>query len=66
MNFSEYTLVSFGDSFTFGQDTVPNYIHQRHGIPAIHKQWKSECNANSYTQVIADKMGFKDTLNRLI
>ena len=63
MNFSEYTLVSFGDSFTFGQDTVPGYKHQAHGLPAIHKQWKKDCNVNSYTQVIADRMGFKDNLN---
>ena len=63
MNFSEYTLVSFGDSFTFGQDTVPEYKHQAHGLPAIHKQWKKDCNVNSYTQVIADRMGFKDNLN---
>ena len=63
MNFSEYTLVSFGDSFTFGQDTVPKYDNQSHGLPAIHKQWKKDCNVNSYTQVIADRMGFKDCLN---
>ena len=60
MNFSEYTLVSFGDSFAFGQDTVPMYKHQPHGSP---KQWKKDCNLNSYTQVIADRMGFKDCLN---
>ena len=63
MNFSEYTLVSFGDSFTFGQDTVPHYSHDAHGEPDIHKQWKKECNENSYTQVLADTLGFKDSLN---
>ena len=63
MNFSEYTLISFGDSFTFGQDTVPGYKHQPHGLLEIHKQWKKDCNVNSYTQVIADRMGFKDNLN---
>jgi hypothetical protein len=26
MDFSEYTLVSFGDSFTFGQSVVPKDI----------------------------------------
>jgi hypothetical protein len=60
MNFSEYTLISFGDSFTFGQDIVPIYKHQPHGSP---KQWKKDCNLNSFTQVIADRMGFKDCLN---
>jgi hypothetical protein len=63
MNFSEYTLISFGDSFTFGQDTVPRYKHEAHVQPAIHNQWKKDCNEKSYTQVIADRMGFKDNLN---
>jgi hypothetical protein len=63
MNFSEYTLVSFGDSFTFGQDTVPHYSLDAHDNSEIHKQWKKKCNENSYTQVIADRMGFKDSLN---
>jgi hypothetical protein len=54
MNFSEYILVSFGDSFTFGQDTVEN---------SNPDDWKKDCNINSYTQVLADKMGFKDNLN---
>ena len=63
MNFSEYTLVSFGDSFTFGQDTVPHYSHDAHGKPEVHKQWKKECNGNSYTKVIADSLGFKNSLN---
>jgi hypothetical protein len=61
MNFSEYTLVSFGDSFTFGDDTSPQpdlSISQD-----IHSQWKKECNENSYTQVLADSLGFKNSLN---
>ena len=63
MNFSEYTLISFGDSYTFGQDTVPTYKHQSHGLPAIHKQWKKDCNLNSYTQFIANNLGFNDCVN---
>ena len=67
MNFSEYTLVSFGDSFTMGQDTVPNYevVDKKDGrnqIP-LQTKWKKDCNEKSYTQVIAERMGFKDTLN---
>ena len=66
MNFSEYTLVSFGDSFTFGQDTIegPTRLsggQQQWSSPP--EQWKNDCNSNSYTQFIADRMGFKDNLN---
>ena len=61
MDFSEYTLISFGDSFTFGQDTVFRDVLL--GEPYDNKKWKSECNGQSYTQVLCDKMGFKDNLN---
>jgi hypothetical protein len=63
MNFSEYTLVSFGDSFTFGQDTVPSPSKKRRGNLSVNEVWKLECNKHSYTQSIADSMGFKDSLN---
>ena len=65
MNFSDYTLVSFGDSYTFGQDTVKSLPESE--LMKINgtgpNQWKNDCNANSYTQFIADRMGFKDNLN---
>ena len=66
MDFSEYTLVSFGDSYTFGQDTVPDKIMDKVSFldqRPEQMKWKKECNENSYTQVIADRMGFKDSLN---
>ena len=63
MNFSEYTLISFGDSFTFGQDTIPDYIRQRHGQTEIQEKYKKECNEKSYTQVLCDRLGFKNSLN---
>ncbi len=63
MNFSEYTLISFGDSFTFGQDLVPQYSIDHKDVRPAQKQWKEDCNKKSYTQVIADSMGFKDSLN---
>ena len=62
MDFSEYTLVSFGDSFTFGQDTVPIYDRQGDVRPA-QKKYKSDCNKNSYTQFISDSLGFKNSIN---
>lgn len=63
MNFSEYTLVSFGDSFTFGQDTVPPYDKSVKDIRPIQKQYKIDCNNLSYTKFISDSLGFKDSLN---
>jgi hypothetical protein len=63
-DWSEYTLVSFGDSYTFGQDTI--YHKQSdvlHGQEAVNTMWKSQCNELSYTQVLSDRMGFKNNLN---
>lgn len=59
MNFSEYTLVSFGDSFTFGQGVVPHYNDADYD----REYWKEHCHANSYTKFVADKLNFKDVIN---
>ena len=63
MDFSEYTLVSFGDSFTFGQDLVPQYSIDHEDLRPIQTQYKKDCNNLSYTKVLADKLRFKDSLN---
>ena len=66
MNFSDYTLVSFGDSFTFGEDTVPlPGWHIRNEIvdEELEIKYIKECNDNSYTQFLAESLGFKDSLN---
>ena len=66
MNFSEYTLVSFGDSFTFGEDTVPvPGWHIRNEIvdKELEQKYISDCHSNSYTQFLADNLEFKDSLN---
>jgi|TARA_B110000438_G_scaffold59955_1_gene60137 hypothetical protein len=68
MNFSEHTLISFGDSFTFGQDTVPSpgvfgkFPNSKNTIEQ-NRLWKLECNKHSYTQFIADNLGFKNSIN---
>ena len=77
-DWSDYTLISFGDSFTFGQDTVAprkrntdlsaaDWLEaNRTGTTLSYGDqatWKKECNKLSYSQVIADKMGFKDVIN---
>ena len=65
MNLSKYTLVSFGDSFTFGQDIVQepplNLDFDSRFIK--EKLYKEECNDKAYTQVVADRLGFKDSIN---
>lgn len=67
MNFSEYTLISFGDSFTFGEDTVPapdfTTVYDQESAGKVEKRYKFDCNKNSYTQFLADNLGFKDSLN---
>ena len=63
MNFSEYTLISFGDSFTFGQDTVSQYSIDHEDVRPIQKQYKQDCHNLSYTKILADKLRFKDSLN---
>ena len=65
MDFSEYTLVSFGDSFTFGQDIVqePPLNLDSDSRFIKEKLYKEECNDKAYTQVVADRLGFKDSIN---
>jgi len=63
MNFSEYTLVSFGDSFTFGQDVVSPYDKSVEDLRPVQKQYKIDSNNLSYTKFLADSLGFKDSLN---
>ena len=63
MDFSEYTLVSFGDSFTFGQDVYLKYDTSVKDLRPIQEQYKINCNNLSYTKLISDSIGFKDSLN---
>ena len=67
MNFSEYTLLSVGDSFAFGQGTVqhPTFIQ---GISADsddeqRQEWKKVCNSHSYVKHIEKELNFKQSVN---
>ena len=67
MNFSEYTLLSVGDSFAFGQGTVqhPTIIQ---GISANsddeeRQEWKKVCNSHSYVKHIEKELSFKQSVN---
>lgn len=67
MNFSEYTLLSVGDSFAFGQGTIEHY-HVKHRleadkVDAIRQEWKSQCNSHSYVKHIETTLGFKRSVN---
>ena len=64
MNFSEYTLISLGDSFTFGQDTIPD-PKKRSGEDSLTfgRRWKNGCNKLSYTARITERMEFKYNVN---
>ena len=56
MDYSDYTLVSFGDSFTFGQGAAPR-------INNSDAKYRNACNENSYTRFFKDALGFKDYIN---
>lgn len=67
MNFSEYTLISLGDSFTFGQGT---YMDGISSIPELmkskrysHADYRNNCNSKSYTKVLEKTLGFKKSVN---
>ena len=67
MNFSEYTLLCVGDSFTFGQGTIEHF-NVTHGIGAtyednLRQEWKRECNSNSYAFHVGENFGFKQVIN---
>ena len=70
MNFSEYTLVSFGDSYTFGQgstiDTLYSSIQESLKDPReseVNSRWKHVCNKSSYTAQLEKSLGFKSSIN---
>lgn len=65
MNFSEYTLVSFGDSFTFGEDTIPKpeFLMREPVDTELEQEYITGCNSNSYTQFLTESLGFKDSIN---
>jgi hypothetical protein len=56
MDYSDYTLVSFGDSFTFGQGAAP-----RNNMSDA--RYRNACNESSYTRFLKDALGFKDYIN---
>lgn len=67
MNFSEYTLLSVGDSFAFGQGTVehPTFIQgiSPNSDDEQRQEWKKVCNSHSYVKHIEKELNFKQSVN---
>lgn len=74
MDFSEYTLISLGDSFTFGQGTISGGVdlleyttQMRVKFGDETQDFKSEYkrlnNIHSYTTHLSKNMGFKNNVN---
>lgn len=73
MDFSDYNLVSFGDSFTFGQNSTVDsdfdIIQARHkknkiiDIDKMHIEWKNLSNSGAYPRYLGNKLNFKSTRN---
>ena len=59
MDYSDYTLVSFGDSFTFGQGTVDHYFDADYDS----EEWRRLCHSKSYTRFVSDQLNFKNIIN---
>jgi hypothetical protein len=74
MDYSEYTLISFGDSFTFGQGTITGGVDlieyttkMRARFGDQTKNYKPEYrrlnNRHSFTSHLSKNMGFKNSVN---
>lgn len=66
-DYSDCILLSFGDSFTFGDGLLPSPMHnKKESYDQFTQKFKIYANNTkqlSYTKVLADKMGFKGYLN---
>lgn len=62
-DWSDHILLSFGDSFTFGDGLLspPNVKVDNMAIP--YKTYATKTKNKSYTKILSDKMNFKGHLN---
>jgi hypothetical protein len=74
MKYSDYTVVSFGDSFCFGQGITKEAdlsIHEKRlkKFPTIQERkkarlaYKKECQQFAYTKIIEKNLNFKTSIN---
>ena len=59
MDYSNYTLLSLGCSFTFGQGTIADYK----GGPEEREVWHKACNELSYTSHVGKRLKFGKVVN---
>lgn len=59
MDYSNYTLLSVGCSFTFGQGTIADYK----GGPNERNAWRKACNELSYTSHVGKCLKFGKVVN---
>ncbi len=59
MDYSNYTLLSLGCSFTFGQGTIADYT----GGPEEREVWRNACNELSYTSHVGKRLKFRKVVN---
>lgn len=66
-DWSEYTLLSFGDSFTFGDGLIPtptkSVFDTDHSYRDKFYTYATTSKSKSYTSILCKKMGFKANLN---
>lgn len=70
MDFSEYTLVSFGDSFCFGEGVTEEANlrkiereHKHNDRKEARKKYRKVSNSKSYTKFLEKILGFKSSIN---
>lgn len=63
MNFSEYTLISFGDSYTFGDGLVPIDKSNKKELSERYADNVRKTHQLTYTAHICRNLGFKDFIN---
>lgn len=65
MDYSNYTLLTVGCSFTFGQGAVPHFDKSK-STPENNEardRWRKECNLLSYGQRVKEIVKFKKVVN---
>lgn len=64
-DWSEYTLLSFGDSFTFGDGLyhLPEFNPETSVFRRVYTEYSAKTKQKNYTSVLAKNMGFKNYIN---
>ena len=66
MDYSNYTLLSVGCSFTFGQGVIEHFNNANPDSPdstKLRSIWRKKCNELSYTARVGRRLKFKKVVN---